>query len=514
MTIGLCAILIASFACTKEPEPVPGPPSIISIDEPLTPADIIDDEGPTGEDLPPQMEADLVEETTTYFTAQLGAFSTRENAENAADELVSLGYDAFVFEVPDAPTLPYKVGVGKHTERDAADLFVADADIPGYEGMWVTSFTETVLVPVLRETAPGMDFTVPATDDGGMVYIGRRIIEPEAPEESTNDRGDTVLFEVLCLSPDSDPAAVYSSDAPGKILSRPRISPDGSHVACVFKNPDDLGGDIIVIPCDASEDAFTVPSSLEIAGHIWVTSSVLAYVSIPPSSQIPAKIFLYNLKRGVGEVIHEVEKRIITDLSLSPDGRFLSYHATQGFVDEKGDESISVGVIDLETGAVTTLRPGFTTRMIGWLTDGDLMLAYHVEPGSGTSFEYRFATADPVSGEIVLDDSIGPVKNVGRGSASPRDDRIAFFTWTMDENNDGIVSSTLLILSTDDGAIETILSRKSFLFGPVWSPDGGSLAYTAVTPDGRRVYRITDPDDPHPEDIHDGDGEQFDIDWR
>jgi Tol biopolymer transport system component len=173
-----------------------------------------------------------------------------------------------------------------------------------------------------------------------------------------------------------------------------------------------------------------------------------------------------------------------------------------------------VGVIDLETGAVKTLRPGFTTRMIGWLTDGDLMLAYHVEPGSGMSFEYRFATADPISGEIVLIDSIDPVKNVGRGAASPGGKRIAFFTWTMDENDESIVSSKLLALSTNDGSITTILSKKTFLFGPVWSPDGGSLAYTAVTDNDRSIYRISDFDDPHPEKIYDGDGEQFDIDWR
>jgi len=329
-------ILLALFACS-EPESPPQPP-IIPLEEMLTPAEIITDDGPTGEDIPLPAKADLVEESTTYFTVQMGAFSTRENAESAVDELVFLGYDAFVFEVPDAPTLPYKVGMGKYTQKDAADLFVADLDIPGYEGVWVTSFTETILVPIVRELSPGMDFDTPADDDGGMVCIGRRIIGPERPEESTNKREETVLYEVLSFSPGIDPITIYSSDAPGKILSRPRISPDGAHIACIIRSSDELGGDIIVVPHTVSSDAFVIPSSLEIAGHIWITPTVLAYVSIPPSAQIPAKIFLYNLKRGVGEVIHEVEKRIITNLSLSPDGRFLSYHATQGFVDTKGDE--------------------------------------------------------------------------------------------------------------------------------------------------------------------------------
>ncbi|MBN1880925.1 MAG: SPOR domain-containing protein [Deltaproteobacteria bacterium] len=505
-------ILTAPLACSKT-ESTPKPPPIIPLEETLTPADIIADDGPTG-DVPPTAEADLVEESTTYFTVQMGAFSTRENAEIAADELISLGYDAFVFEVPDAPSLPYKVGIGKDTERDAADIFVADTDVPGYEGMWVTSFVETILVPIVRESAPGMDFDTHAAADGGMVYIGRRIVASEAPEESTNEREETVLFEVLSLTSGTDPVTVYSTDETGKVLCRPRISPDGSYVAFIIRESDELGGDIIVAPRSASSEAFVIPSSLEIAGHIWITPTVLAYVSIPPSSQIPAKIFLYNLKRGVGEVIHEVEKRLITDLSLSPDRRFLSYHATQGFVDEQGDESISVGVIDLETGSVKTLRPGFTTRMIGWLPGGGLMLAYHVEPGSGTSFEYTFATADPVTGEIVLVDSIDPVTNVGRGASSPNGDTIALFTWTMDEENARPVSSNLLFLSPTGDFSETILSHKSFLFGPVWSPDGETLAYTAVSEGDRCVFRITDLDDPNPERFLEESGEQFDIDWR
>ena len=513
LTLIVSLLLLASFACSG-PESTPEPPPIIPLEETLTPAEIITDDGPTGEDIPLPAEADLVEESTTYFTVQMGAFSTRENADSAAEELISQGYDAFVFDVPDAPSLPYKVGIGKYPEKDTADLSAAELDIPGYEGMWVSSFTETILVPVVRESAPGMDFDAPAGDDGGMVCISRRIIVPDVPEESTNDTEERVLFEVLSLPSGMDPVAVYSSDAPGEILSRPRISPDGAHVAFIMKGSDDLGGDIIVAGNVAPSDAFVIPSSLELAGHIWITPTVLAYVSIPPSVQIPAKILLYNLKRGVGEVIHEVEKRIITDLSLSPDGRFLSYHATQGFVDENGDESISVGVIDLETGVVKTLRPGFTTRMIGWLPDGDLMLAYHVEPGSGSSFEYRFATADPITGDIVLVDSIDPVDNVGRGAAAPTGDRIAFFTWTMDGDDSRPVSSKLVVLTPADGSKETILSNESFLFGPVWSPGGGSLAYTAVSKDTRRIYLITDLDDPDPTRLFEGDGEQFDIDWR
>ena len=512
LALAASVILLAPFACS-EPESTPQPPPIIPLEETLTPADIIADDGPTGEDIPLSGEADLVEESTTYFTVQMGAFSTRENAETAAEELVSLGYDAFVFEVPDTPALSYKVGVGKHAEKDDADLSVEDLDIPGYEGMWVTSFTETILVPVMRESAPGMDFDTSPDSYDGMVCISRKVIEPEAPEESTNTGEEQVLFEMLSLASGSDPITVYSNDTPGKILSRPRISPDGSHVACIIRDTGDLGGEIVVIPNTSSSDTFIIPSSLMLAGHIWITSTVLAYVSIPPSTQIPAKIFLYNLKRGVGEVIHEVQKRIITDLSLSPNGRFLSYHATQGFVDKEGDESISVGVIDLETGEVKTLRPGFTTRMIGWLPDGDLMLAYHVESGSGASFEYLFATADPITGDIVLINSIDPVINVGRGTASPSGDLIAFFTWSMEEDSQP-VSSNLLLLSPDDGSIETILSKKSFLLGPIWSPDGGSLAYTAVSKDTRRIYLITDLDNPDPRRLFEGDGEQFDIDWR
>lgn len=512
MTLLASVLLSATFACSG-PESTPEPPPIIPLEETLTPAEIITDDGPTGV-VPMPAEADLVEESTTYFTVQMGAFAVRENADSAAEELTSLGYDAFVFEVMDARTLPYKVGIGKYSEKDTADLSAAELDIPGYEGMWVTSFTETILVPVVRESAPGMDFDAPAGDDGGMVCISRSIIVPEVPEESTNDTEERVLFEVLSLPSGTDPVTVYSSDAPGKILSRPRISPDGSHVAFIMKGSNDLGGDIIVAENVASSDTFVIPSSLELAGHIWITPTVLAYVSIPPSVQIPAKILLYNLKRGVGEVIHEVEKRIITDLSLSPDGRFLSYHATQGFVDANGDESISVGVIDLETGVLKTLRPGFTTRMIGWLPDGDLMLAYHVEPGSGSSFEYRFATADPITGDIVLVDSINPVDNVGRGTAAPTGSRIAFFTWTMDEEDSRPVSSTLVVLTPDDDSMETILSKESFLFGPVWSPGGGSVAYTAVSKDARRIYLITDLDDPDPTRLFESDGEQFDIDWR
>ena len=89
LALAASVILLAPFACS-EPESTPQPPPIIPLEETLTPADIIADDGPTGEDIPLSGEADLVEESTTYFTVQMGAFSTRENAETAAEELVSL----------------------------------------------------------------------------------------------------------------------------------------------------------------------------------------------------------------------------------------------------------------------------------------------------------------------------------------------------------------------------------------------------------------------------------------
>jgi len=97
LALAASVILLAPFACS-EPESTPQPPPIIPLEETLTPADIIADDGPTGEDIPLSGEADLVEESTTYFTVQMGAFSTRENAESAAEELVSSHGDAAAWQ--------------------------------------------------------------------------------------------------------------------------------------------------------------------------------------------------------------------------------------------------------------------------------------------------------------------------------------------------------------------------------------------------------------------------------
>ena len=438
--------------------------------------------------LKPKVEGEV--ELKKFYTVQMGAFSNLENAHKTLSDLKGRGYDVFLFENTSTPQTLYKVGLGAFENKEAAEEYLTGLKVPGYEGMWIT-----------------MVRSGPEPEDGS----GESSTEPESTWKMAfiSDRGDG--WGVWYMRKDKEPVLLAEGD---RSLKRPMISPDGMKVAFIRAEDGGSEGKISVVDTYGSKEEFVIPSPLPLSCHLWVTSDTLAYVSTKSLNISSSKIIIYDVLRKEGEVIFSTDKYTIGDLSLSPDGIYLAYHASLVTVGEDTDEAIHVGVIDLKTGEKSVIRAGYTTRFLGWYPDDSLLVAYHAEPGEGDKFDYSFARSDPKGKDIVIMEDLDSMTNVGRGVTSPDGNFIAFLTWVVDKESKVRTTKELWLFDLKESKTKRLLRKDSLIYGLAWSPDSKELGFTSKVNTKLNVFIVKDIENPVAERFSGKEDNTFDIDWR
>jgi Tol biopolymer transport system component len=430
---------------------------------------------------------------TEFFTIQIGAFGSLENAHKLLSDLKSEGYNVFLFESHIKSDSLYKVGLGTFKKKEDARAYLNELVIPGFEGLWITQVRHGSAVKL----TPEKDGTETSKDDKEteMVYISDKI--SKVAEENEDDGDDKVKsidkWGVWLKRGDGEPLMLAEND---DRIRRPLISPDGKRVAFIIIETEKGGGKISVVDTYGSKTESIIPAPVALNHHIWISSEILAYISISASKRIANKIIIYNVIKRKGEVLISSKENLFSNLTLSPSGRFIAYDATTSALNTGGDEAVHVETINLETGVKGVIRPGFTTRLLGWYPDGNLMVAYHLEPDTGKSFKYSFAKSDPEGKNIMMLDEIKPVRNVGPGVVSPDGGHIVFVTWkiTEDEEKDTRrrTPTELWLLDIEGNGARRLLKRDSILYGPAWSPRGDEIVISAKLKSRFNVFLVSD----------------------
>ena len=169
------------------------------------------------------------------------------------------------------------------------------------------------------------------------------------------------------------------------------------------------------------------------------------------------------------------------EAGLSPDGKHLVYAAG-----ERGQESVCFRRI--ESGSEVELLAGSNRSYSGFTftPDGTPICLLEKAPSDPTNILVKI----PVSG-CSNTQNCGPGKEVAREldsppSVSPDGSQVAFVRETQSSE------SLLIRRSLIDGQESRLAVAKfpTFFDYPVWSPDGRSIAYTEVTPDGASLQEI------------------------
>ncbi len=443
--------------------------------------------------LKPKIEGEV--ELTQFYTVQMGAFTNLENAHKTLSDLKGRGYDAFLFENTATPQTLYKVGVGAFENKEAAEEYLTGLRVPGYEGLWIT---------MVRS---GPESKLPSPEVGSE----EGSTEPESTWKMAfiSDRGDS--WGVWFIRKNKEPVLLAEGD---ESLRRPMISPDAMKVAFIRTEDEGAGGEISVVDTYGSKEEFVIPSPLPLNYHLWVTSDTLAYVSTSGRSISENKIIIYDVLRKEGEVLFSTDKYTIGDLSLSPDGLYLAYHASLEMVGEDTDDAIHVGVIDLKTGEKSVIRAGYTTRFLGWYSDDSLLIAYHAEPGEGGKFDYSFAKSDPKGKDIVIMEDLDGVTNVGSGVTSPNGRFVAFLTWVVDKESKSRTTKELWLFDLKEQKTKKLLKKDSIIYGTAWAPDSKQLGFTSKANTKLNVFIVKDIGNPVAERFLGKEDNTYDLDWR
>jgi len=441
-----------------------------------------------------QPSADEEPESTQFFTVQIGAFSSLENAFKAITDLKSRGYsDVFLFENPSGSVPLYKVGLGIFENKGDAAAFLETLSIPGYEGMWIALVMRSPRLDMGKEGETDTSSEIEGSWE--MAYLTHR------------EGGINVWFHRQY----DDPLLLKSSD---ENTRRPELSPNGERVAFLHLEEGSEGGEISVIDAARPEKEFIIPSPIPLNHHLFITDAVICYVSISTGTLPKNKIIIYDVVGRKGQVLFSTEQYRISDLSLSPDGKYLAYHASLGAVAPDSDEEVHVGIIDLKTGEKSVIRAGYSTLLLGWNPDDTIMIAYHEKQGDRNQFDYILATADLLGENIMRVEEVRPIENVNPGISSPNGRRIAFTTWKKKKETRNRIPDKLWIYDTKKKSLKRLLSRDAGIYYPAWSPEGDSLLFSSREGERWRAFLVEDLSDSRirafPK-IKDG---AFDISWR
>ncbi|MBN1572521.1 MAG: SPOR domain-containing protein [Deltaproteobacteria bacterium] len=427
---------------------------------------------------------------TEFYTIQLGAFSSLENAHKLLSELKSDGYDVFLFESHIKSDSLYKVGLGTFEKKEDARTYLDNLVIPGFEGLWITQVRYGSAVDL--DTEKGKGEAAEKSNVAEMVYVS---------DKAADGDGGAVRWGVWLKRGEEEPLLLADSE---ETIRRPIISPDGKRVAFIVVENEAGGGKISIADTYGSKNVSSIPAPVALNHHIWISAEVLAYVSTSPSKEIANKIVIYNIIKRKGDVLISSKDNLFENLILSPNGKYIAYdaHSYASGYDSSvlpknvdSDEAVHVETINLETGSKRVIRAGYTTRLMGWYPDGNLMVAYHQEPGKGKSYSYSFASSDPDGKNIVMLEDIKTVKNVGAGVTSTDGRRIAFVTWEIEDDEGKSKRRTpteLWLLDVERGEAERLLKRDSILYGPSWSPGGDELVITGRIKNRLNVFVVGD----------------------
>ncbi|GEM_PF-2197355 len=427
---------------------------------------------------------------TEFYTIQLGAFSSLENAHKLLSDLKGNGYDVFLFESHIKSDSLYKVGLGTFEKKEDARAYLDNLAIPGFTGLWITQVRYGSAVDL--DTEKGKGEATEKSKIAEMVYVS---------DKAVNGDDGAGKWGVWLKRGEENPLLLAESEAR---IRRPIISPDGKRVAFIAVENEAGGGKISIADTYGSKKASVIPAPVALNHHIWISAEVLAYVSTSPSKEIANKIVIYNIIKRKGDILISSKESLFENLILSPNGKYIAYdaHSAAAGYDSavspknvESDEAVHVETINLETGSKRVIRAGYTTRLMGWYPDGSLMVAYHPEPGKGKSYSYSFASSDPEGKNIVMLEDIKTVKNVGPGVSSPDGRRIAFVTWKI-EGDDGKskrrTPKELWLIDVDGGDAKRLLKRDSILYGPSWSPESDELVITGRVKNRLNVFVVGD----------------------
>jgi Tol biopolymer transport system component len=431
---------------------------------------------------------------TQFYTVQVGAFSNIENALNTLTELKEEGFDVFLFQDTTELQTLYKVGVGSFDTEVEAEMYLETFSVPGYEGMWVTLVRSG---PVLEYVPPDVEAPDSEVDESPwhMAYVSDRDGE----------------WGVWFQREGEEPLLLIRGN---ENLKRPRISPDVTKVAFLRMEDEADGGSLVIVSTDGTDEEFVIPSPLPLHHHLWIAKNLITYVSTSVAEHTSHKIITYDIDIKGGEILFSTGSHRIKDLSLSPDGRYLAYHATQGIMDSDTDEAVHVGVINIETGEKNVIRAGYTTRFLGWLPDNSLIICYHQAPGSGTRFDYSLAQVDPGGKDIILMEGVKPIKNIGSGTTSPDGRFIAFTTFEVDTETGEQIQKSIYLFDREEKKAKRLVSKEHDISRPSWSPAGDEIVFSTKDRAVVTTFVIKNLTAPSTRRLFEGSVNAFDLDWK
>ena len=276
-------------------------------------------------------------------------------------------------------------------------------------------------------------------------------------DESTLGMGDrdTVYVSGISLENEQGPHAIYRVD-PSDAANPMKVGDlQDVHIQDVYSD------NVIYVPYNTFD--------LSASGHL--------------------KRFQKGTSQADAEKLVDLEdSRDIQGAAVSPDETTLAYVDHCGFACGDGSGSVTIKTYDLATGATTDIytetgKPQGFKYVDSWLNNDTILLIDGYEATEGASTVPQIYFLDVDSGDLTEFETDSRARHF---SASPDGTRVAYTTFTYDEDS-GAVESTLAIKYVSGEAEATIRTSTDLEFREVhWITDDGgsgygSLAYTAST---------------------------------
>ena len=259
-----------------------------------------------------------------------------------------------------------------------------------------------------------------------------------------------------------------------------RFSTDGKQVAYIW---DQQGGyELRVINLDGTGSRLVYRNKEgKVRAYDWSADGKYIAAVLPKASETstdrPVQIALIRVADGSVRGVRDLNGRLPTNMSFSPDGRFLAFDLAANGDPEKRD----IFVLDLDGGQE---RPAIAhpadDRLLGWSPDGRALLFASDRAGTTGAWLLQVEDGKPQGGpELVRGDFGEGILPFGFSRSG------AYYYASQDTVQDVYTATADLAKDTlVDSPVPAAQQRLGSNAGPEWSPDGKFLAYIHG---GRRV---------------------------